>query len=508
VSYAHTTSSAGHPWTDADLDSLQAGIKFASGGTAATVRVTQVFVTVNVGDSVAYTYANGATQMNTLTSLVKNGVTASFTYDANGNLDTKTGGWDYDWDFDNRMTLVKQNGAQQQAYTYDGLGRRVKVDGTSSSTWTVSIVSGMDAIYERDNAGSVTKYVYAKGMRIAKITSSGEVQYYLGDHLGSTRKVLDASRNTVFSTDYEPFGKPYAVTGSEAYKYTGERHDDPTGFVYLRARQYDPDLGRFISLDPVLGSLSAPQTLNRYAYVVNNPLKYTDPTGRDCSWNPLSWGECAAAVGNFLYQNTVGAAINSYNWYIHASASDQRAFWAGVLTAVAIGVVVGLSCVVAACAGLVLLAVGIGTSIGGSLAAGAVYQAAGGQSQGGLQAAMFWGGIGAGAGFVVGGAIGSSVGLGATEAATVDFAPENAETGFPGGLVKTLAHRPADVAEEEWLSGVVRIANDPDVVTMNPGGGYRAFGMIQDYEVRVVVGPYAGGQGGIITAFTDSSGIP
>jgi hypothetical protein len=49
--------------------------------------------------------------------------------------------------------------------------------------------------------------------------------------------------------------------------------------MYLRARQYDPDTGRFISLDPVLGSLSVPQTLNRYSYVVNNPLKYTDPTG-------------------------------------------------------------------------------------------------------------------------------------------------------------------------------------------------------------------------------------
>jgi len=51
------------------------------------------------------------------------------------------------------------------------------------------------------------------------------------------------------------------------------------GLVYLRARYYDPDLGRFVSKDPVLGSLGIPQTLNRYAYVVNNPLKYTDPTG-------------------------------------------------------------------------------------------------------------------------------------------------------------------------------------------------------------------------------------
>lgn len=146
-----------------------------------------------------------------LTFLTRASATTSFTYEANGNLDTRTAGWDYDWNAENLLTVAKQSGAQQQAYVYDGLGRRVKVDGTSASTWTVSIFSGMDVLFEKDQANAVTKYVYANGMRIAKITPTGAVQYYLGDHLGSTRKVLDASRATVFSTDYEPFGKPYNI---------------------------------------------------------------------------------------------------------------------------------------------------------------------------------------------------------------------------------------------------------------------------------------------------------
>lgn len=58
-----------------------------------------------------------------------------------------------------------------------------------------------------------------------------------------------------------------------------EKHDDPTGVVYLRARQYPPDIGRFVSADPVLGSLGMPRTLNRYAYVVNNPVTWIDPSG-------------------------------------------------------------------------------------------------------------------------------------------------------------------------------------------------------------------------------------
>ncbi len=80
------------------------------------------------------------------------------------------------------LTVAKQDGQHVQAYTYDGLGRQVKVDGaTGSGAWTVSIVSGMDPIYEKDQAGAVTKYVYANGMRIAKITPSGGVQYYTPD---------------------------------------------------------------------------------------------------------------------------------------------------------------------------------------------------------------------------------------------------------------------------------------------------------------------------------------
>jgi len=255
-----------------------------------------------------YIYADGPSGMNELLTTVDlSGATTSYAYDANGNLDTKTGGWDYDWNPENLMTAAKLNGNPQESYTYDGLGRRVKVDGAAGSgVWMVSIIAGMDTIYEKDQSGAVTKYVYANGMRIAKITPSGTVHYYLGDHLGSTRKVLDASRNTIFSTEYEPFGKPYSVTGTEAYKYTMEKHDDPTGFVYLRARQYDPDLGRFVSADPVLGVPAFPQTLNRYTYVVNNPLRYTDPTGEVipllviAAIVILGGGAAAGAVSHFV----------------------------------------------------------------------------------------------------------------------------------------------------------------------------------------------------------------
>src|SRR2546430_2389918 len=297
-----TNPATGQPWTSAEVNALQAWVEAADVISGKELRVTQLSVSVKVFDGATYRYGS---LLNELTSVNRNGTMTSFTYDTNGNQVSKQGGGSfrcYEWTPENLLSRVKsvsascaETGTQVQAYTYDSLGRRVKVDSTSSSTWTVSIVSGMDTIYEKDNSGAVTKYVYANGMRIAKINPDNSVYYYLADHLGSTRQVRKADRSLVFSTDYEPFGKPFGVNGSEAYKFTGEKHDDPTGLVFLRARQYDPETGRFLSPDPVLGSPTNPATLNRYVYVSNNPLRYTDPTGE---WLNIVIGAIiGAAVG-------------------------------------------------------------------------------------------------------------------------------------------------------------------------------------------------------------------
>ena len=80
---------------------------------------------------------------------------------------------------------------------------------------------------------------------------------------------------------YYPFGATRVTTGSAdvAYKYTGQEFDSSTDLYFYQARYYDPHLGRFISADTIVPKPFNSQSLNRYSYVLNNPLNYVDPTG-------------------------------------------------------------------------------------------------------------------------------------------------------------------------------------------------------------------------------------
>ncbi len=112
---------------------------------------------------------------------------------------------------------------------------------------------------------------------------------------------MTRSATLASSYSYDAFGARTAPSPATAgrYGYTGEEVNTETGLVYLRARYYDPALGRFISPDPFLGRLAEPITQNRYVYVKNNPLGWVDPLGLDSdiysAYDPAS-----AYIGNFL----------------------------------------------------------------------------------------------------------------------------------------------------------------------------------------------------------------
>ncbi|MBU7009814.1 MAG: RHS domain-containing protein [Theionarchaea archaeon] len=151
---------------------------------------------------------------------------------------------------------------------------------TEDGITTTYIYFGADTLYEENSTGSAA-HIYGPTGRIAKrttINQESNIYYYHTDHLGSTRLVTDSSKNIVSAITYHPFGESYSEEGSENYLFNG-KEKDATGLYYYGARYYDPELGRFLTRDPLGGALLSPQSLNRYTYCLNNPLKYVDPTG-------------------------------------------------------------------------------------------------------------------------------------------------------------------------------------------------------------------------------------
>jgi RHS repeat-associated protein len=208
--------------------------------------------------------------------------TAGFTYDNAGNLTnlTPVAGLTLamTYDAEERQTGITQTPGVATTYLYDAEGRRVqKVSGGQTTTYVYDAMGNLAAEYGGTDApGCATCYLTP-------------------DHLGSTRLITDASGNVVSRYDYTPFGSEIgpsfrtvsgtALAGYAADwtnpKFTGKPRDYETtlGLDYFGARYFSAAQGRFTSPDPLGGNLADPQSLNRYTYVLNNPLRYTDPTG-------------------------------------------------------------------------------------------------------------------------------------------------------------------------------------------------------------------------------------
>ena len=108
----------------------------------------------------------------------------------------------------------------------------------------------------------------------------------LRDHLGSTSVIVDAAGAKLWEDRYYPFGdirhtwkKTNDLPLQTAYRYTGQRHEVGIGLYDYRSRWYDPVLGKFVQADTIVPEPGDPQSLNRYAYTLNNPVKYNDPSG-------------------------------------------------------------------------------------------------------------------------------------------------------------------------------------------------------------------------------------
>jgi RHS repeat-associated protein len=190
-----------------------------------------------------------------------------------------------------------------------------------TSEETLSAHESMDmALVTTSSATSARSYYYAGSQRVAMRDDAG-VKYLVGDHLGSTSLVLNSNATEHNWLLYKPFGYlrwPTITSGiSTPYRFTGQRHDDSTGLYFYNARYYDPTLGRFTQADTIVPESGNPQSLNRYSYTYNNPLRYTDPTGHYiCSSHPLDDHAPAAVPSNYCYGVYIDPAFGDDVWLI------------------------------------------------------------------------------------------------------------------------------------------------------------------------------------------------
>ncbi|MGB6973103.1 MAG: RHS repeat-associated core domain-containing protein [Terracidiphilus sp.] len=128
----------------------------------------------------------------------------------------------------------------------------------------------------------MNEYIYFDGMRIARRDAGGNVYYSFGNELGSPT-ITTATGSTCYDADFYPFGGEHAYTSTCApnQKFAGMEQDSAAGLYRTIFRQYAANNGRWLSPDPYAGSYDPtnPQSMNRYAYVGNNPMSYSDPAG-------------------------------------------------------------------------------------------------------------------------------------------------------------------------------------------------------------------------------------
>jgi RHS repeat-associated protein len=171
------------------------------------------------------------------------------------------------------MLTQVTNGSNNYIYRYDGLGSRVaRIENGAEKRYVSGLV-------ETDSSGNIIAYyVYGLGL-ISKITPTNQSYFYHFDGVGSTIGMSDSLGTMVNKYAYDAFGKVLnqEETIPNPFKYVGQFGvmDEENGLFYMRARYYDPEVGRFISKDPI-GLLGG---LNMYAYVQNNPINYIDPWG-------------------------------------------------------------------------------------------------------------------------------------------------------------------------------------------------------------------------------------
>ena len=245
---------------------------------------------------------------------------ATYCYDLNGNMVTGDGRTITYSAFDKPTQIVK--GTNTVSFTYGPDRARFKrVDVTATGTTTTHYVGGkaFEEIFKPGGTKEAKHYI--GGFAVVTETDDGvnppvvTTDYLLRDHLGSVDVITDELGQLVRKMSFDAWGQRRevnwtAMANPTLYQsvvttrgFTDHEQIDSVGLVHMNGRVYDPELGRFLSADPFIQDAENLQSWNRYTYVLNNPLSFTDPDGFFFKKIFKAIGKALGKVFKFLAKN-------------------------------------------------------------------------------------------------------------------------------------------------------------------------------------------------------------
>ena len=350
-----------------------------SAGQTVYVWGAQIVTGSSAGQPVETTDTTTSVVNGSTVDLAANGLNESYSYDGFGNM-LEAGNFNFvqayttanqlsGWSYDASGNLLIDG--QNNGYAYDAEGRVSGVGTYSGSNGAYTFNPAYNYVYDAEGnrvaklGGTATDYIYFGGKQLARLaggqwtdliygptgllaevpgTQSSAPVYRMVDHLGTAVGTLSSTGTVLSLTDYAPFGQVFAGGSTDPYKFTGKERDTESGNDYFGARYYASSMGRWMSPDPYGNSVADfgnPQSWNMYSYVLNNPLKYVDPTGLDCAYlndagdgiessdRNSSIGECNSNGGYWVSGQVNQVSVNgngSYNFGYSGTDADGTIF--------------------------------------------------------------------------------------------------------------------------------------------------------------------------------------
>ena len=305
-------------------------------------------------DNEVYNFTYDTEKVHTVkrVSVGSTGYKYSYMYDDNGNLMSgpdlrsgKNGNREFAYNSENMPVEISSNQTDPECplisqkkkieLFYGGETNRVV-----KKVWMNNAFKGRfdyyDIIFQQytsdeSGAGYATYHIFANNLRIASVKkpsdpSDVETRYFHKDHLGSTGVISNSTGESKKEIKYLPYGHQDGSSSMTDYLFTDQEFDEEIGLYNYDARMYDPMIGRFTTADSIVPDLYNSQGLNRYSYCLNNPLRYTDPTGHKWELTDRNKKVLRGAALTFaglgllgstpaLITGLVGGGIGAFAWH-------------------------------------------------------------------------------------------------------------------------------------------------------------------------------------------------